>query len=452
MNRTILFSPVGGTDPISEYNWRDGSMLHICRYYRPDVVYLYMSKEILGFHKKDNRYLYCLQKLDELQDRQTQCKVIERDWLSNVQDFDFFYEEFRKEIRKISDTMDLSDTLLINVSSGTPAMKSGLLVWATLGEIPCKLIQVSTPAKKMNEHIHKEFDPELFWDGNEDNENGVNRCKEVSCPTLSLIKNEEIIKKHICSYDYSAAISVADTLPKEKTRNYYDLLRMAESRLLLDVDKVEEISGRQKDKKSQMRFLLNSFKKKRDRNLYEYALALDIKRRKKEYGDFIRSLSPIISELFKKILREQFQIDTDTYAQKGGKKWDNSKLAGSKIEKFLADGGCFLPLLFIYSSHLKIIIDKAILESGSGEYKDMSVIVDRLRTVEEKVRNEAAHEMVCITDEKIKVMTNGYDSAGVMKLIKRAFPYAGMDIEVDSTLWDSYDRMNELIMEKFQGS
>ncbi len=62
----ILFSPVGGTDPISENNLHDGSLLHICRCYKPDKVYLYMSKEILKHHEEDDRYLYCLRKLDEL--------------------------------------------------------------------------------------------------------------------------------------------------------------------------------------------------------------------------------------------------------------------------------------------------------------------------------------------------------------------------------------------------
>ena len=69
MGRTILFSPVGGTDPISSTNCRDGSLLHICRVYRPDVVYLYMSQEILANQDKDNRYLYCLDKLGEMQHR-----------------------------------------------------------------------------------------------------------------------------------------------------------------------------------------------------------------------------------------------------------------------------------------------------------------------------------------------------------------------------------------------
>ena len=46
MGRIILFSPVGGTDPIAQDNCRDGSLLHICRIYKPDIVYLYMSHEM----------------------------------------------------------------------------------------------------------------------------------------------------------------------------------------------------------------------------------------------------------------------------------------------------------------------------------------------------------------------------------------------------------------------
>ena len=55
MAKKYLFSPIGNTDPI-KYLY-DGSMIHICRYYQPDVVYLYLSKEMMENHKKDNRML-----------------------------------------------------------------------------------------------------------------------------------------------------------------------------------------------------------------------------------------------------------------------------------------------------------------------------------------------------------------------------------------------------------
>lgn len=38
----VLFSPIGGTDPIS--NCRDGAMLHICRVYKPGYcVFTYVE-------------------------------------------------------------------------------------------------------------------------------------------------------------------------------------------------------------------------------------------------------------------------------------------------------------------------------------------------------------------------------------------------------------------------
>ena len=65
MPKIILFSPVGGTDPISEDNYLDGSMLHICRHRHPDEAYLYLSKETLDNEKKDHRYTRSLELLEK---------------------------------------------------------------------------------------------------------------------------------------------------------------------------------------------------------------------------------------------------------------------------------------------------------------------------------------------------------------------------------------------------
>ena len=135
MNQKILFSPVGGTDPISMTNCHDGSLIHICRVYKPDRVIMYMSKEVLENQQKDDRYRYCLNRLAKMQGREMSYDMIERPELTNVHEFDFFYEEFRTIIKDIYHEMDEADELLLNVSSGTPAMKSGLLVLQTLGVV-----------------------------------------------------------------------------------------------------------------------------------------------------------------------------------------------------------------------------------------------------------------------------------------------------------------------------
>ena len=149
----ILFSPVGTTDPISKNNYKDGSMLHIARVYKPDKIILYISNEMLENQEKDDRYRYCIRQLDKFASTSTEIAVIERPDLKDVNDFDYFYKDFKEILDKYVKTLNEDDELLINISSGTPQMKSGLAVLQTMLEYSnCKLIQVSTPEKRSNEH------------------------------------------------------------------------------------------------------------------------------------------------------------------------------------------------------------------------------------------------------------------------------------------------------------
>ena len=52
----------------------------------------------------------------------------------DVQQYDIFYNEFHRIIAEIEEQKDSEDILLVNMASGTPAMKSALLVMATLSE------------------------------------------------------------------------------------------------------------------------------------------------------------------------------------------------------------------------------------------------------------------------------------------------------------------------------
>lgn len=435
MNQTILFSPVGGTDPISSSNCRDGSMLHICRVYQPSKVILYMSYEVLENQKKDNRYRYCLDRLAQLQNRTMKHEIIERPDLKEVQEFDYFYQDFRVIIEKIFQDMDETDTLLLNVSSGTPSMKSGLLVLQTLGEFPCKLIQVATPDRKMNEHIHKNYEVDVLWELNEDNaENFENRCREIHCPTLSVIKKEEIIKKHISVYDYRAALDVAETMPGQYTVGYLKLLEMAKKRVLLDFKSVDQILR-------QEQYDCLPVKSSDARKYFEYALTLDVKLKRGEYADFIRGITPLIVDLFEIILKKQCKINIEDYAEntKKGKVWDKQTLSGTVIEQTLKDHYKTFQYGIIYSDHLKTLIEKF------SQDNRLVTIVEDLRNVEGSVRNLAAHQIVSITDETIRELTN-FNGEQIMKKIKLIFSYTGIKIEKE--YWNSYDDMNKKIIER----
>ncbi len=443
MNETILFSPVGGTDPMSQNNYHDGSMLHICRVYQPTRVILYMSKEILQNHEKDNRYIYCLDKLAKMQNRRMNYDIIERKDLKKVYDFDYFYQDFREIIEKILSGMDETDELLLNISSGTPAMKSGLAVLQTIEEYPCRLIQVVTPVRSMNEHNHEGYDVAGLWEVNEDNRPDCeNRCREVKCPSLSLIKQEEIIKKHIRAYNYSAALEVADSLPKEATEHYRNLIRAAFYRAQMDLKKMRSVSEH-----SEEYMLFIPVKDDGIRPELEYALNIEIKMKRKEYADFLRALTPLLVNILEIVLYKKCGIRIDDFCSKSGgiRKWDKSRLRGSEVFRVLDEayreryrgsdglrtGGP------VSSDQLVILIDRFTQDNKIRR------LTEELRRVEEKVRNVAAHEIVSISDEQIE-KTTGFRAEQIMDKIHELFQYTGFSIP--DTVWKSYDKMNEYII------
>lgn len=447
MNRTILFSPIGGTDPISNTNCYDGAFLHICRVYHPTDVVMYMSAEVLEYEKTDHRYSYCLEKLCEKPGYEIRRKVIERPDLVNVQDFDWFYQEFRDVFEDFRADLDMDDTdrLLVNISSGTPAMKSGLLVLMTMGDYPATLIQVSTPEKGMNEHKHTDYQVKDLWDLDPDNEvNFVNRCKEVKCPNLSQLKNEEILKKHIENYDYHAAVQMAESMPKSVTASYLDFLKFADARIHMDFHLTGKLSRKCGTGISFFLPVTNGH----ERDCFEYALVLDIKRKKGEYTDFLRALTPLLVDLFEMVLWKQFGLDVDYYSKniKGVRKWNMVKLEGTKEGVDVIDvlsqkyvngfsGGT------IYTDNLKTILD-AYCRRREPRYDTLQKTMDDLRNVEEKVRNRAAHEIVSIGDEDIKKIS-GFSSEEIMNKIKKTFTYAGIHLTENN--WNSYEIMNRVI-------
>lgn len=71
------------------------------------------------------------------------------------------------------------------------------------------------------------------------------------------------------------------------------------------------------------------------------------------------------------------------------------------------------------------------------------VIMERIRSVEEQVRNIAAHEIVSVTDDWLyrKVQLHAQD---IIRLLEKLVLRAG--IRVQSKDWKSYDQMNQDII------
>lgn len=447
MGKKILLSPVGGTDPIKYFH--DGSMLHICRYYVPDVIYLYISHEMLLFHQMDNRYTDAIERLGKLLGHSFEVHIIEKDEWINVQKYDEFYAEFREEIQKISKQMDEDDELLLNIASGTPAMKSALLILATLGEYSFKPIQVSSPNKQMNsEHEDRDsYEPEIMWELNEDNkEDAKNRCEEVRCLNLIRLLKIQTIEKHIDAYDYMAALAIANEIKDSISEDAYRMICIAASRVKLNRKEVNKLeAGKTYD--------IFPVKEGDKQKIFEYALVLQIKVKKQEYADFIRGITPLVVDLLENILKKEYNILIDNYCtvdKYGIRKWNMKDFNNSDVMHILnneyKDKGGFKGGN-IYSDHLiKIIQGKNKQNTEKGIQYDFTLNTHliKISAVEQKIRNTTAHEIVSVTDEWIKKET-GQSVSEIFDSIKYLIKKSGINAKEDD--WKSYDRMNKKIHE-----
>lgn len=436
MGRKILFSPIGGTDPIKYC--RDGSMLHICRIYKPEIVCLYLSHEMMENHKKDNRYVESIQRLGKMINHKFEIHIIERDELINVQQYDVFYQDFRNIIHEIEDGMEKDDELLINMASGTPAMKSALLVLATLAEYRFKAMQVTSPLKRQNSDYEerKIYDVDEFWELNEDNEEGFeNRVYEVQCMNLMKLLKIDMIKKHIKAYDYPAALAVAKEIKEDITEDAYTLLEIADARVKLNRRMVDRLNSK---KKYDIFRVIGG----KEQKLFEYALTLQMKIAKDEYADFIRGITPIVVDLLECILKNTCGLKLEELCKKnqqGVLSWDEKKLKNTGVmyifEEKYRNGFKFGP---VYSVHIATLIENL------SKNRTINEQIKSITDVEKNVRNVAAHEIVSVTDEWFKKNT-GKTAVEIMKLIKNLFESAG--IKIDNNAWNSYDDMNRMIEE-----
>ncbi len=440
MNKKILFSPIGGTDPIKYY--RDGSMLHICRHYLPDIVYLYLSHEMLETHKRDNRYVDTIERLGKLLNHSFEVHIIERDDLINVQQYDIFYQDFRDELQKIEKTMDSSDKLLINMASGTPAMKSALLVMATLAEYRFQPIQVSTPGKERNKTYDEQenYEADLTWALNEDNKKGTeNRCTEVKCFNLMKLLKIEMIKKHCNSYDYKAALSIAEEIKEDISEDSYRLLQIADARVKLNSKKINKLM-------EEKAYDIYPIKGGDKQKIFEYALVLKIKIDREEYADFIRGITPVVVDLLEPILEKTCKIKLShccTVDKKGVKRWDYEKLESMGLLKVLnkayENKGGFRGKE-VYSIHIiNLIIQKS---------KDsvLNKNLDEIMKIEKEARNMAAHQIVSVTNEWFLKQT-GKTASEIYSIIQYLILRAGFNAKKE--YWESYDQMNVMISNSF---
>lgn len=437
----ILFSPIGGHDPIATD--RDGSMLHICRKYRPEVVVLYLSAEITRYHRLDNRYCTAIHLLAKREHFSPDIRIEERPELENVQVFDFFLQEFRRILTNLHSEFP-EHRILVNISSGTPGMKNAMYLLAAF--LPFKMlpVQVSTPSKSHNPKgkPDENYDTALYWELDLDNEDYQDRCREVEYANLNIQLQKENICAHLDSWDYAAALRQAETIKGMLDAHAYSLLKAAKARVELNW---RSIPAKLKDE-------LRLYGSNGERiDLSEYLLWLQMKQKRGDLADFLRGLTPGLFELLRIASEEKMGISLSVYCEKG-RFCRDKMLADEKGRELLGMmewGGKSIDRAFLISGHYTTVLNNKC--ANEDWWKTLSA----LRDAEEKARNLAAHTMTRVDEEWLK--EKGLPpSREIMKLLKNAVVRLNNGskpltekITVD---WESYDAMNEKIKHALAGS
>lgn len=441
----VLFSPIGMTDPVSQKNLNEGSLLNICRFYEPDKIYLYMSKEVMEFHEKDDRYIKCLERVYKYLGKNFEYEIIDRSELKEVQIFDFFYKEYRDILYRIHEE-NPGAKILLNVSSGTPAMKSALFVLCALFNFPMTPVQVSTPEKKSNSESEENplddflglideimTEPEVYGD----------RTEIALKENLNFELSKDIIKNHLKKYNYSAAFEVAQVTRQFLSEKSYHLIAAAFYRINLNRDGVEKNLKVVSDK--------FDYYETAQLKLVEYILYLSVNVKRNMLLEFIRGISPVLDSLFKKAFEVESGIDLDNYlTDKDGKvTWNRKKLLsddnGKKI--LYALNNSYNGFNFINTASSDNFLK--LMESEEFEISERNITkrAEELRDIEREGRNKAAHQIVSIDDDFLKRET-GYTSYEILNKIT-AF-VEDIKLGVKKEHWDSYEIMNEKIIESLK--
>ena len=281
--KRILFSPLGDTDPIRDCH--DGACLHILRHYQPERVVLFYTKDMENKERRDHRYTRAVHKLSP------NC-AIEEIFSGIVAAY--LYEEFSKilpeAVQSVRDRYPEHE-ILINLSSGTPQMKTVLAMLAADTE-RCRGIQVpshSGKSNRKNRPASDDVDVDILLELNEDDEEGAkNRCEEPPLSVFRYHAEKNRIISLIRAYEYNAALTLARSsslVPADAKQ----LLKHAAARTDLLPDKARKILA---EYDGQKLFLFTG----EEELLIEYFLIMQLDQENDHLSNFMLRISPFLDK------------------------------------------------------------------------------------------------------------------------------------------------------------
>ena len=446
--KRILFSPLGDTDPIRDCH--DGACLHILRHYQPERVVLFYTKDMENKERRDHRYTRAIHKLSP------NC-AIEEIFSGIVAAY--LYEEFSKilpeAVQSVRDRYPEHE-ILINLSSGTPQMKTVLAMLAADTE-RCRGIQVpshSGKSNRKNKPASDDVDVDILLEVNVDDEEGAkNRCEEPPLSVFRYHAEKNRIISLIHAYEYNAALTLARSsslVPADAKQ----LLKHAAARTDLLPDKARKILA---EYNGQKLFLFTG----EEELLIEYFLIMQIDQENDHLSNFMLRISPFL---------DKFLLDYVQKNVRGGrqnpknilnlsryiKRKDGYRLERERIEqtapKLLTrldreyggykDSDLSFTLLIYYCDYMQ----EEGLTKDTKLHDDMMAELGKLGDIR-ILRNNVAHQITNVTRESFQKVTQMTPPA-LMAIFTQMLPlvYGGKVKEALTT----YSRINSWLEEALE--
>ena len=392
----ILFSPLGDTDPVRGFY--DGAMLHIVRHYQPARIVLFYTHDMAEKERHDHRYTRAVQRLAP------ECQIEEV--FTEIRDA-HLYESFSRilpqEVLRIRETFPGS-TLLLNLSSGTPQMKTVLAMLASDME-DCIGVQVAAPVRhsnRANEATQDAEDIDALLENNFDNEEGAeNRCEEPPLSAFHYYAERSRILSLIDSYEYAAAGKIARRsalVPPEASL----LLSHAERRSMLLTEEAKAILREYGGKK------LFPFTGKTE-ELVEYFLMMQIDQETGRLSNLMLRMIPFLYEFLREYTAKNLTIPIRSLCEPrhGVRLLVRERLTVQEKELLAALDREFpygyrdqplsfylLSLCCTYAGEAQRIRDAKLHTAVMVELESIADI--------RQLRNEAAHEIVNVTEDRFR--------------------------------------------------
>ena len=211
----LLFTCMGTSDPVRGYH--DGPMLHIIRYYRPDVICVLLSSEAAALNDCGARLDTVLTHIRKNWGGYAPELRVVRTQIEDPSDMDAVGAPITEAVAKLVEEFPDSE-LLLNLSSGTPQMKIVLSFLAADVRLNARGIQVKNfeRASGTTERTNAaDYGVEDELECSEDEAPGApNRCSEPELMHMQRQRAKEQLLALLDVRDYSAIYTMKN-LPSQ---------------------------------------------------------------------------------------------------------------------------------------------------------------------------------------------------------------------------------------------